>query len=224
LTRLGAFVATIVALAGAARAAASPRLVSPAADRVVRPGGRVEIAVAGVPAGADEWEAFLSLDGGLTYPLRATPHLPANERSFEWTVPALPPGPVRVKVRFGVAGTEHEFFLAGTFSIGAGGSGTLVAPDPGAIGAEPAAGEQETVAWVDRSNAGTRLVVPVPERGVAPTKFLAAPVRAPLASRRRTAFAAPDRPVAGRLASITPTMRRPAPAGRKFASLSRLNV
>ena len=226
MKRLGAFVAAILALVpGAALASGvGPRLDSPALDAVVHPGERLEIAVAGAPGGAEEWEAFLSLDGGGTYPLRATPHLPAAERSFGWTVPALPPGRVRVKVRFGVAGIEREYFLAETFSIGAGASGTLVAPDPRAIGAEPAAGEGETVAWVDRSNGGTRLVVPVPERGVAPTRFLAARLRAPLPGPKRTAFAAPDRPLVSRLAPIAPAIRRPAPLGRTIASLSRLNV
>ncbi|HET7451531.1 MAG TPA: hypothetical protein VFL12_02225 [Thermoanaerobaculia bacterium] len=226
MRRLDAFVAAVLALVpGAAFASGSrPRLVSPATETVVHPGERVEIAVADAPLGAEEWEAFLSLDGGVTYPLRATPHLPAGEPSFAWTVPALAPGRVRVKVRFGVAGTEHEFFLAETFSIGTGDSGTLVAPDPRAIGAGPAAGEGDTVAWVDRSNGGTRLVVPVPERGLAPTPSLAARLRAPLAGPKRTAFAAPDRPATSRLVPVATDIRRPAPLGRTIASLSRLNV
>jgi hypothetical protein len=40
---------------------------------------------------AVEWEAFLSLDGGRTYPVRITPHLDLSiRRRFHFQVPAFP--------------------------------------------------------------------------------------------------------------------------------------
>mgnify|MGYP003471936145 FL=1 len=37
----------------------------------------------------DEWEAFLSFDGGETYPVRLTPHLDLGQRSFAIELPAI---------------------------------------------------------------------------------------------------------------------------------------
>ena len=39
---------------------------------------------------AEEWEAFLSFDGGATYPVRITPHLDLELRRVRWQVPAIP--------------------------------------------------------------------------------------------------------------------------------------
>lgn len=218
------FLTVLPAAARASAAPAAPRLASPAAESVVLPGDTAEIAIAGAPRGADEWEAFLSVDGGRTYPLRVTPHLPIDERSFAWTVPALPPGRVRVKARFGVRGVEHEFFLDESFTIGTGPSGTLVAPERDAIGFAPAAGEEGTVAWVDRANGRARLVVPIPERGVASGARWSAAAPATLPAPRRNALFAPDPPIAARPALPRPPALPPVPLGRTIASLSRLNV
>src|ERR1051326_1470417 len=42
---------------------------------------------AALPANAEEWEAFLSLDGGAYYAFRITPHLDVARRTFTWVVP-----------------------------------------------------------------------------------------------------------------------------------------
>ena len=226
MNRAGGILAAIAVAAAAPRAASAsgfPRLVSPAPAGIVHPGERVEIAVAGAPADTDEWEAFLSLDGGRSFALRATPHLPAGERSFAWTVPALPPGPIRVKVRFGAGGVEREYVLAETFSV-APGAGALVAPDLRGIGASPAPGEDGTVAWVERRDGRARLVVPVPVRGVVPARSWAGAARASLPAPRRIALADPVLPRGRRLAPAAPVLVRIAPPGRTLASLSRLNV
>ncbi len=52
-------------------------------------------------AGATEWEAFLSVDGGKTYPLRITPHLDLAHDQFRWQVPAYPTRRARLLLRFG---------------------------------------------------------------------------------------------------------------------------
>src|SRR6185436_20466979 len=38
-------------------------------------------------AEVEEWEAFLSLDSGKTYPVRITPHLDQDLRRVRWQVP-----------------------------------------------------------------------------------------------------------------------------------------
>lgn len=56
-------------------AAAAPR-----AGAELAAGSLATVAWDGPPRGAEEWEAFLSLDGGRTYRLRITPHLVAPFR------------------------------------------------------------------------------------------------------------------------------------------------
>jgi len=212
-------------LAGFARpAAAAPRLVSPAPGTFVVPGRAARIEIGGAPSGAEEWEAFVSLDGGRTYPLRVTPHLPIAERAFDWTVPALAPGTLRVKVRFGTRGTEREFLLEGRFDVATGDAGDLLASEAAALGQPPAPGEEQTVAWIDRANGRARLVVPAARPGVASTaRWIAGRRAAVPAPKRRERF---DRPEPG---SVSLATRRAAPfpvrpCGRTIASLSRLNV
>src|SRR4051812_18833485 len=60
-------------------------LVSPSTTAPLAAGSTVELAwnvapPAAVPAWVDEWEAFLSLDGGRTFPFRLTPHLDLDVR------------------------------------------------------------------------------------------------------------------------------------------------
>ncbi|HWC64543.1 MAG TPA: hypothetical protein VG777_00565 [Thermoanaerobaculia bacterium] len=217
--------AAAIALAAAASdahasRAGRPRLWSPAPRSVIRAGERAEIAVAGAPEGAEEWEAFLSLDGGETWPLRVTPHLPIAETSFRWIVPALPPGTARVKVRFGGAAGEREFVLDEAFSI-AGGPGPLIVPEPTAIGASPAPGEEGTVAWVDASR-GT--VVPPAPRAVEPaSRWQAAGASVVAFPGRHTKLPAAEE-AAERPPASSPKTSAPAPVRRSIASLSRLNV
>lgn len=212
----------LVAAAGDAHASGArlPRLASPAPRSAVRPGDRVEIAVAGAPERAEEWEAFLSLDGGTTWPLRVTPHLPIAEATFRWIVPALPPGTARMKVRFGGVAGEREFVLDDTFSI-AGGPGPLLVPERAAIGASPAPGEEGTVAWVDASR---EIVVPLAPRAVEPdSRWRAAEASVVALPGRHTKLPAVEE-AAERPAASAPKTPAPAPAGRSIASLSRLNV
>src|SRR5579864_3008613 len=54
-----------------------------------------------VPSGAEEWEAFLSLDGGRYYAVRLTPHLDIGVRSFQVLIPNVDSNDVRLLVRTG---------------------------------------------------------------------------------------------------------------------------
>ena len=67
------------------------QLVAPRAGAALAAGSTAELewAPAGPQlAGVEEWEAFLSLDGGETYPVRITPHLDQDLRRVPWQVPA----------------------------------------------------------------------------------------------------------------------------------------
>ncbi len=115
---------------------------------------------AGLP-GVEEWEAFLSLDGGKTYPVRITPHLDQDLRRVRWRVPGLPTADARLLLRLGdEQHRETAFELPHRFSI-------APAPAPGmepppfvlatvaAAKGEPALpGQAGVVAWVEGSRRG----------------------------------------------------------------------
>src|SRR5688572_13664597 len=92
-------------IAGAAHAAiaGSPRLVAPVPGRELAAGSLAVVEWEGQPPieAAEEWEAFLSLDGGRTHPLRITPHLDLSIRRFTFRVPAFPTREARFLLRFG---------------------------------------------------------------------------------------------------------------------------
>jgi len=59
------------------------------------------------PDGASETELVLSLDGGLTFPVRISPEMGACAKSFRWQVPALETAHARLALRTGT-GEESE--------------------------------------------------------------------------------------------------------------------
>ncbi len=118
-------------------------------------------------ADVEEWEAFLSLDGGATYPLRITPHLDQDLRSFRWQVPPIPTADARLLLRFGDERRETVVELPQRFSIVA--SPMAVAPTPLLEIQAPTRGERArldedgdreeagVVAWVEGSRRGGSL-------------------------------------------------------------------
>jgi len=66
----------------------------------------MEIAIGRPPAGVDEFELLLSLDGGRTWPVRVTRELEGAEQVVRWQVPNLPAQAARIRVRF--ERDEHE--------------------------------------------------------------------------------------------------------------------
>src|SRR5436305_1483801 len=108
---------------GFARGTGVPvRLVAPQAGATLAAGSTAELewapgsGLAGLPH-VEEWEAFLSLDGGATYPLRITPHLDQDPRRVSWQVPAIPTADARLLLRFGDEKRETLVELPERFSI-----------------------------------------------------------------------------------------------------------
>jgi hypothetical protein len=66
---------------------------------------------------AEEWEAFLSVDGGRTFAVRLTPHLDLAVRRFTFSVPDLPSADVRLLLRFGNEREERAVRHPGVFRI-----------------------------------------------------------------------------------------------------------
>ena len=79
------------------------RLISPVAGQVLYPGQRIMIdwqhRLPNIPVGACESEAWLSLDGGITFMWIA--FLAPTSTSFLWTVPNTPTNSAVLDIRFG---------------------------------------------------------------------------------------------------------------------------
>lgn len=90
---------------GAALVAGEDLLI---AWRAARPGAEV----------LHEWEAFLSLDDGASYPVRLTPHLDADVTSFAVRLPEVATTEARLLLRFGDDEVEWELPLPFALEIG----------------------------------------------------------------------------------------------------------
>lgn len=164
--RLGRFLLLLplpLLTAGAA-GASGPRLVAPVAGHELTAGSLAVVEWEGRPPieKAEEWEAFLSLDGGRTHPLRITPHLDLTIRRFTFRVPAFPTRDARFLLRFGDERREVEVETPHRFTIVAGpgvvSSGSRISLSRG----ERARPEDEGVVfWVEgaRDGSGLREVV-----------------------------------------------------------------
>ncbi len=98
----------------------SLRLLSPTEGQRLTPGSsaRIEWEDRGLLGGHEtEWEAFLSLDGGRTYPIRLTPHLDLTLRSFSFEVPNLPSREARLLLRIGDERVERSVETPVRFEI-----------------------------------------------------------------------------------------------------------
>lgn len=164
--RLGRLLFLLPLWAGVADASASePRLVAPVPGRELTAGSLAVVEWEGEPPieEAEEWEAFLSLDGGRTHPLRITPHLDLNIRRFTFRVPAFPTREARFLLRFG--DERHEEVEVETpyrFTIVAGPGGVSTASRISLSRGERArSGEDGVVFWVEgaRDGSGLREVV-----------------------------------------------------------------
>ena len=205
MRRIPLLLLALVALPAFAAAADGPmaRLVSPADGDELLAGSVVRIEWEGLnlPERAEEWEAFLSLDGGRTWPLRITPHLDLSIRRFDFRVPDLPTRDARILLRFGDERHEEvgmeapqRFAIAAT-SVPLPRTRTRVLSrgeraregDPGVVvwveGSRSGEGLREVVAW--DPDAELREVLPAgrfvlpPGAPVSPRESLAPPAASP---------------------------------------------
>jgi hypothetical protein len=223
----------VVAPAAGMPAAPGPvELTAPRAGETLRAGDTVELAWAPRESlgHAEEWEAFLSFDGGATYPVRITPHLDLALRRVRWQVPAIPTHDARLLLRFGDERQETRVELPQRFAIAA---APWAAPLFGgaarraALPGEPALpGRPGVVAWVEGSRRGGALRAVV----AAPPPFLEGALRTPAAGFETAILATEDAPVqraavpaaSGTAAPPNPRLRL-SPAGTP-ASLQPLDI
>lgn len=154
-------------VASAAAAAAPVELTAPRQGTAWLPGATAEVAwktvgsgFAGLEAPVEEWEAFVSVDGGLSYPFRVTPHLDIDLTRFRFPVPPVASDDVRVLLRFGNERREVGFEMPQRFSIaepGALAALRRILPRAAVgVGRGEAArpGEPGVVMWVEGSRRG----------------------------------------------------------------------
>jgi hypothetical protein len=172
------------------------RLVSPAAGAELAAGSVAMIEWEGLalPEHAEEWEAFLSLDGGRTWPVRVTPHLDVTIRRFAFRVPDLPTREARILLRFGDERREVGMETPQLFSIAPAAFLVRSLPSRSRVhvlsrGEHAKEGDAGVVVWVEgsRSGEGLREVVALdPEaevRGVLPAGRLVLLLGAPVSPR-----------------------------------------
>ena len=128
----------------------------------------IEWSAASLPANAEEWEAFLSLDGGTYYAFRITPHLDIARRQFTCLVPNVDTKNARILIRTGDERRETLHELPARFEIvrdvhAAVPRRTIV---PAVQGEAARSGDPGVVAWTDGDRAGGGLVqrTALPER------------------------------------------------------------
>jgi len=153
------FSVAALALFTSALFAAEPITVIEPSDGTVLRGGSIATiawtATAPLPRGVEEWEAFLSVDGGRYYATRITPHLDIDIRSFEWRVPNVSSNDVRLLLRIGDEREEKSVDVPLRFSI-------VAEPDirPSAIrfsrslGEAARPGDPAVVEWASGDRAG----------------------------------------------------------------------
>ncbi len=111
--------------------------------------------------GVFEWEAFLSYDGGRTWPVRATPHLDVSVSSFSFTIAMVPSDDVRIMLRFGDERREVGYVLPTVYRSVVP-AGMLIrpwGPEPTlAVGETARPGVPGVVVWVDGARNGRRVV------------------------------------------------------------------
>ena len=162
--KLSRFALAAFAFFTAALFAAEPiTVIEPADGTVLRGGSTATIAwtaTAPLPRGVEEWEAFLSVDGGRYYATRITPHLDIDIRSFEWHVPNVSSNDVRLLLRMGDEREEKSIDVPLRFSI-------VAEPDvrPSAIrfarsrGEAARPGDPAVVEWASGDRGGHEVAV-----------------------------------------------------------------
>ncbi|HWM92747.1 MAG TPA: hypothetical protein VN493_18430 [Thermoanaerobaculia bacterium] len=145
---------TVLSLPASAAGGEMARLLSPVSGAELTAGSFATIEWEGLalPPGAHEWEAFLSLDGGRTWPLRVTPHLDISIRRFSFRVPDLPARDARVMLRFGDEREEVGMVAPQRLSVTGGAFRDVWAPSRVLSRGEKAReGGEGVVVWVEGS-------------------------------------------------------------------------
>lgn len=154
--------ACLLAAPLAAAEATPVRIVQPAAGARLVGGQTARIAWSGpVPAGQniEEWEAFLSVDGGQYYSARITPHLDIAIHEFTWTVPNVASRDVRILLRFGNEKDEHAIELPLSLTIDPSAMPARQTLAVAALGESARPGDPGVTQWADGDRSGAHVAL-----------------------------------------------------------------
>lgn len=146
-------------------ASASPlQLAAPAAGATLRGGTYAELrwSATELPSHAEEWEAFLSVDGGKYYAFRVTPHLDIELRRFTFLVPNVDAKDARILIRAGNEERgETQFAPRGSFAIVHDATAEIAIPRllQFAQGESAREGEAPVVSWAEGARDGRGLAL-----------------------------------------------------------------
>lgn len=161
---LGGVVALTAALSTlSASAEVRAVLHEPREGEVLRGGTRATVSwsAAELPRFIEEWEAFLSVDGGNYYAYRITPHLEADRREFTFEVPNVETDRARILIRAGDERREIELETTQTFVIQQDTARALAAApsevDEERRGEAAREGDRGVVEWIDGERDGSHL-------------------------------------------------------------------
>jgi hypothetical protein len=154
-----------LALLAALSARADVRAVlhAPYEGEVLRGGARATVSWSApeLPRFAEEWEAFLSVDGGKYYGYRITPHLDLDQRQFTFDVPNFETESARILIRAGDERREIEIELPQTFVIQQDHARALTIAPLQVVEekrGEPARpGDRGVIEWIDGNRDGSAL-------------------------------------------------------------------
>jgi hypothetical protein len=189
--------------------AESLRVVAPANGITLRGGSFAELRWSAdqLPRGAEEWEAFLSIDGGKYYAFRVTPHLDIALHRFTFVVPNVDTRNARILIRTGDEVRETHFESGDSFAIVRDANAEETGPRLLQSGRGEAArdGDPAVLAWADGARNGSGIT----QRTSAPISSRSFDARA---TETSDAFAVTAPAVKSVLATIsTETTQRPVP-------------
>jgi hypothetical protein len=141
--------------------AESLHVVAPAIGATLRGGAFAELrwSTAQLPASTEEWEAFLSIDGGKYYAFRITPHLDINLQRFTFIVPNVDTHAARILIRTGDEVHETHYESRSLFSIVRDPDAELVVPRLLQFGRGEAArdGDPAVLSWTEGTRNGSNV-------------------------------------------------------------------
>jgi hypothetical protein len=145
----------LAALASATAVADPITLSAPAPEATLRGGTFATLAWSAqrLPPQAEEWEAFLSIDGGQHFVLRITPHLDVALQGVTWLVPNVDARDARILIRMGNEREERAFALPKSFAI----ERDAGAPLPPLRMTPASRAEEGVVAWAEGDRQATRV-------------------------------------------------------------------
>jgi hypothetical protein len=199
----------LVALASVTADADPITLSAPAPEATLRGGTFATLAWSAqrLPREAEEWEAFLSIDGGRHYPFRITPHLDLALQVVTWLVPNVDAQDARILIRMGNEREERAFALPQRFAI----ERDVHAPLSPLRAAPASRAEEGVVAWAEGDRQATRVAQAASVEPPGAMRSLqvaraeeAAPADAP---KRWRPAAEPHEQVSARLSSTHPRDR-----------------